>query len=184
MRCGKGLSERPFLANHTTSKNVSKGGEEMKTKKGFTLVELLVVIAIIGLLSTIAFISLNRARAKARDAKRVSDVRQIQSALELYYSDQASPSYPVLSPAAAWTSMPNMSPGYIGTIPPPTTPADNSTGSACTTANNAYMYRSTNADGTACAVAPCAGYRIDFCLGAQTGGLPIGVRFATQDGIQ
>ncbi|MFH1171716.1 MAG: type II secretion system protein, partial [bacterium] len=50
----------------------------MKKQKGFTLVELLVVIAIIGLLSTIAFISLNRARAKARDAKRISDVRELQ----------------------------------------------------------------------------------------------------------
>ena len=59
-----------------------------KTKKrGFTLIELLVVIAIIGLLSTLAVIALNNARQKSRDAKRVSDVKQLQSALELYYND-------------------------------------------------------------------------------------------------
>ena len=49
----------------------------MQNKKGFTLIELLVVIAIIGLLSSIAVVSLNGARAKARDAKRVSDVKQL-----------------------------------------------------------------------------------------------------------
>jgi len=56
-------------------------------KKGFTLIELLVVIAIIGLLSTLAVVALGNARKKANDAKRVSDVKQTQTALELYYTD-------------------------------------------------------------------------------------------------
>ncbi len=55
----------------------------LKPKKGFTLIELLVVIAIIALLSTIAGVALNSARQKGRDAKRVADIRQIQTALEL-----------------------------------------------------------------------------------------------------
>ncbi|OIO47761.1 MAG: hypothetical protein AUJ28_00455 [Parcubacteria group bacterium CG1_02_37_51] len=59
----------------------------MKNKKGFTLIELLVVIAIIGLLSTLAVVSLNSARSKARDARRTSDIRQIQTALDMYYND-------------------------------------------------------------------------------------------------
>lgn len=58
----------------------------MKDQKGFTLVELLVVIAIIGLLSTLAVVSLGSARTKARDARRISDIRQIQTALELYFA--------------------------------------------------------------------------------------------------
>src|SRR3989339_2103409 len=57
-------------------------------KKGFTLIELLVVIAIIGLLSTLAVVALGSARVKARDSKRVSDLKQVQTALELYYTDQ------------------------------------------------------------------------------------------------
>jgi prepilin-type N-terminal cleavage/methylation domain-containing protein len=56
-------------------------------RKGFTLLELCIVIAIIGILSTIAFISLNRARAKARDAKRIGDMEQLQTILELYAAD-------------------------------------------------------------------------------------------------
>ena len=55
--------------------------------KGFTLIELLVVIAIIGLLSTLAVVALNSARQRSRDAKRVSDIRQIQTALELAFSE-------------------------------------------------------------------------------------------------
>jgi len=54
-------------------------------KKGFTLIELLVVISIIGLLSSIVLASLNVARIKARDAVRLSDMKSIQLALELYY---------------------------------------------------------------------------------------------------
>jgi len=59
-----------------------------KNKRAFTLIELLVVVAIIGLLAAIAVIALNQARPKARDAKRVADVRQIQTALEMYFLDQ------------------------------------------------------------------------------------------------
>jgi len=57
----------------------------MFRQKAFTLIELLVVIAIIGLLSTIVLVSLNTARAKARDARRKADLHQIQLALEFYY---------------------------------------------------------------------------------------------------
>jgi type II secretion system protein G len=60
----------------------------MKKNKGFTLIELLVVIAIIGLLSTLAVVALGNARQKARDAKRLSDLKQLQTALELYYTDK------------------------------------------------------------------------------------------------
>ncbi len=56
-------------------------------KKGFTLIELLVVISIIGLLSTVAALSLNSARSKARDAKWLADKTQIIKALNMYYND-------------------------------------------------------------------------------------------------
>jgi len=57
-------------------------------KKGFTLIELLVVIAIIGILATIASISMGSARKKARDSKRVADINQMKTAMELWYNDK------------------------------------------------------------------------------------------------
>ncbi len=56
-------------------------------RSAFTLIELLVVISIIGLLSTIAVVSLNTARSKARDTRRIADIRQIMTAMQLYYQD-------------------------------------------------------------------------------------------------
>lgn len=55
-------------------------------KSGFTLIELLVVISIIGLLSSVVLASLSTARARARDTRRIEDLRQIQTALELYFN--------------------------------------------------------------------------------------------------
>jgi len=52
---------------------------------GFTLIELLVVISIIGFLASAAMISFNLMRIKARDTRRVADLRQIKSALDMYY---------------------------------------------------------------------------------------------------
>lgn len=64
-------------------------------KAGFTLIELLVVIGIIGILSSIVLTSLNQARAKARDARRFQEAKQIMNALELYYTDNGHYPYPI-----------------------------------------------------------------------------------------
>jgi len=58
-----------------------------KDRKGFTLIELLVVIAIIGVLSSAAFVVLGPARKKSRDSKRKADFRQINTAMEICYTD-------------------------------------------------------------------------------------------------
>ncbi|MCX6742693.1 MAG: type II secretion system protein GspG, partial [Candidatus Parcubacteria bacterium] len=49
---------------------------------------------IIILLATISVIALNDQRAKARDARRISDIRQIRTALEFYHSDEDE--YPIV----------------------------------------------------------------------------------------
>lgn len=56
-----------------------------KNTMGFTLLELLVVIAIIGIISSATVVNLNQAKAKARDARRLSDITQLRKALEIYY---------------------------------------------------------------------------------------------------
>jgi prepilin-type N-terminal cleavage/methylation domain-containing protein len=62
--------------------------------KGFTLVELLVVIAIIGVLATMLLLQLGIARAKVRDTKRIGDINQIRTAIEMYFDDNGG-HYPV-----------------------------------------------------------------------------------------
>jgi prepilin-type N-terminal cleavage/methylation domain-containing protein len=96
----------------------------MKTLKirAFTLIELLVVIAIIALLTAIIVTSLTGSRAKARDAKRISDLGQIQLAIELYF-DRCH-QYPLsLSTSAnncSVTATPAITLGtYISQIPTP-----------------------------------------------------------------
>lgn len=59
----------------------------MKKQKGFTLIELLVVVSLIGILATLVIANMNSARERARDATRKSDLRNIQTALRLYYND-------------------------------------------------------------------------------------------------
>ncbi|HEV8677657.1 MAG TPA: prepilin-type N-terminal cleavage/methylation domain-containing protein [Candidatus Paceibacterota bacterium] len=59
----------------------------LRKVRGFTLIELLVVIAIIGILVAIIVPNLSSAKASARDARRVSDIKNIQLSLALYYND-------------------------------------------------------------------------------------------------
>src|SRR3989338_9309075 len=63
-------------------------------RKGFTLIEILIVVAIIAILVTLVVPNFLGIRIRARDAKRKSDLSQIQKALELYKSDQSPPTYP------------------------------------------------------------------------------------------
>ena len=138
----------------------------MKTKKqAFALVELLVVIAIIGILATLAVVSLQNARSRARDAKRIADVRQMQTALELYYNDVGE--YP-----------PNISGSisqggvtYMAVIPSAPTPPDGD----CAEGDNTYSYSPVGSENES--------YEISFCLGSSISNLSSGDKIATPAGI-
>ena len=78
-----------------------------KSAKGFTLIELLVVIAIIGILSSVVLASLNTARLKSRDTRRIADIKQLQLALALYFDSNAA--YP--------NTLATLAPQYIAAIP-------------------------------------------------------------------
>lgn len=134
----------------------------MVQKKGFTLIELLVVVAIIGLLSTLSIVALNSARAKSRDARRVADVKQIQTALELYYNDNGQ--YP--------GSTASLTPAYMGVVPTPPTPTNDG---PCAASLTAYTYTAQDTNRS---------YTLSYCLGAPTGGLASGTGTATPAGIK
>ncbi len=55
--------------------------------KGFTLIELLVVISVIGMLATFLLASFRSTQQRARDSQRKSDLKEVKTALALYYSD-------------------------------------------------------------------------------------------------
>ncbi len=55
-------------------------------QKGFTLIEMLVVVAIIGILSSVILVGLTGTRKQGRDTRRIADLRQVQTGLELYFN--------------------------------------------------------------------------------------------------
>ena len=119
---------------------------QIKSNQGFTLIELLVVIAIIGVLASTVLASLNTARQKARNARRVADLRQISLALELYYD--ANNGYPNSigawrSECASWGNFTSdqVIPGLVPTYMPvfPTDPSMNKAGSL-----SCYLYLTSN----------------------------------------
>jgi prepilin-type N-terminal cleavage/methylation domain-containing protein len=59
----------------------------MAIKKAFSLIELLVVVALIGILTAIATASYSTMQKKARDSRRVADMKAVQNAFEQYYAD-------------------------------------------------------------------------------------------------
>lgn len=134
-------------------------------KTGFTLIELLVVVSIIAILSTLIVVYFNTAKMGARDARRLSDVKQIQLALKMYYNDVGI--YPTaITPG---NSIANGGVNYLLRIPSNPTPrADN----GC--ADQDYQYKQLESG---------ARYSLSFCLGDKTDDLDAGIRVATANGI-
>ena len=115
--------------------------------RGFTLIELLVVIAIIGLLASIVLASLSTVQAKARDARRMDDVGQLQKALVMYNSNHGS--YPIYTSTTTVEATSAVGADLIADEIIPTAPLDP------TNPVRVYSYSSDATGGT---------YYLNFCL--------------------
>jgi len=122
--------------------------------KGFTLIELMLVVLIIGILSGVmlGIINVKGIQQKSRDARRVSDMKKIQTALELYYADIRG--YPS---SVTWgnvsTSLTSLVPGYLTKMPSDPLGAAATTTDAVEcfgTTTYGYYYITPSCSGTGC----------------------------------
>jgi len=78
-----------------------------RSTSGFTIVELLVVIVVIAILVALTLPNLFGLQRRARDDDRKNDLKNVQSALETYYSDNQA--YPPATSA--------LTPDYMDAVP-------------------------------------------------------------------
>lgn len=117
---------------------------------GFTLIELLVVVAIIGLLSSIISLAVNNSRIKARDAKRVTDLKQIKTGMDLYFANGSG--YPA---NAAWVVGTQLQCDATAIM---TIPADPLTGTY------EYEYTASGSSATGCGTTVRGAYEMRFYI--------------------
>ena len=147
----------------------------MKQKRslGFTLIELLVVIGIISLLASTVILALNSSKRRARDAKRLADVKQLSTAMDLFQSEYSG--FP--------DSLAALAPDFMGQELVAPVPPDGN----CTEPENAYEYTPLGTSYTSpkddlTTVYP--DFTITFCLGGNVESTPEGVHTLTPNGIE
>ncbi len=134
--------------------------KNMFTKKGFTLIEILIVVAIIGILASVVVVGLGPAQKKGRDSRRVSDLRSVQNALELYYGKNGQ--YPIVG-VGSWDEFAAVLTGAgIGTSQIPNDP----------TTTKDYVYRVDAAGTTYVLAAQLEDAGGSIMNSSFTGGLP------------
>jgi len=137
----------------------------------------LVVIVIIGILATLATVTLSSARSKARDARRLSDVKQIQTALELYNNDATT--YPASNLVVSGAALVYGTTTYMAKIPADPLlhigTSDSTNCPAGTLPSGSYGYAQQSGGSS---------YSIRYCLTASTGNISAGTHQATPASIQ
>lgn len=130
-------------------------------KNGFTILELLLAIVIMSMLTVMTVRILSSLRMSNRDNRRITDVKEIQSALELYYRDNSTypPSLPAGQPLAS------SSVTYISNVPENPKPVND----GICPIDSFYDY-SSDENGIS--------YHLKFCLGARVSSVGAGINYA------
>jgi uncharacterized protein (TIGR02145 family)/prepilin-type N-terminal cleavage/methylation domain-containing protein len=140
-----------------------------KNNQGFTLIELLVVVVIIGIIATLAITSLSSARVKSRDIKRISDIKELSTALFMYYNRQGF--YPTIITAGQAIVSPDGKTTYMQVVPSNPTPRNDG---LCTDTDYSYTVDDQSRATT---------YTISTCLGSNTGSAFAGIVGYSPDGF-
>jgi prepilin-type N-terminal cleavage/methylation domain-containing protein len=147
-------------------------GMHSRREQGFTLIELLIVSIIVGILATLVAMTYSGVQAKNRNARRQTDIQQIQSKLEIYYAEHSK--YPSLAelntPDWRADNLKELKDDAISD------PSWKKTTGDCTIKDDAtfavkptgdcYAYQATTADGSECLIATveCAQYTLTATL--------------------
>jgi hypothetical protein len=116
---------------------------------------------------------LDQSLEKRRDATRLSDAKQIEQALQLYYNDHGG--YP-----EGVTGVPQgLVPNYISAWPAIPTPFDGT----CTNYFNSYWYKNVGTGFTKNGIKLYPSFTFTFCLGQATGGYDAGIGMITSKGL-
>ena len=149
-----------------------------KSTAGFTVIEALITVAAAAIMILVLLTAIISARARARDARRLADVRSFASALKLFYKDNNF--YPqgtrtILDgtqglDTTGWNGKP-VPPIYMQKTAKSPLPADGN----CAASQNAYIYSSLSDE---------TDYSITFCLGQTTDGFGPGTHTVKPGGVR
>lgn len=148
----------------------------LKHQKGFTLIELLVVVAIIGLLTSIVSFALNNARSKGRDARRLTDMQQVKSGLDIYYSNGTG-----YAPTADW----NTAQSSLGQLSCASTPTLRVPQDPLNQPSTGYVYTYTAGGNSysGCGGTVHGNYKVQFQTEGETTIGPAGIYYLSPTGI-
>jgi type II secretory pathway pseudopilin PulG len=154
----------------------------MKREGGFTTVELVIAVGVLAIVLTVSVLFVRSARADMRDAIRLSDIKQIQAGMELYFAEQYS--YPVVDTAIALGAAQSIclgKEGFASSCPMDRPYMPIVPGSID---GNPYLYVSRDNQNASCKSSPCVKYAMQFTLEKARGTLAAGPNCARPEGIK